>query len=100
VSAYLIFHNRILDAEKLQAYVEKAIPTLMDHKAEILVVDETSEVVEGPNSLPRTVMIKFPSREAAMAWYNSPEYQAILPERLAATEGFAVLCDEFVFPTG
>lgn len=99
MSAYLIFHNRILDAEKLQAYVEKAIPTLMDHKAEILVVDENSEVVEGPTSLPRTVIIKFSSREAAMDWYNSPEYQAILPERLAATEGFAVVCDEFVFPS-
>jgi len=99
VSAYMIFHNRILDAEKLQAYVEKAIPTLMAHHAEILVVDETSEVVEGPNSLPRTVVIKFPSREAALDWYKSADYQAIVSERLEATEGFAVLCDEFVFPS-
>jgi uncharacterized protein (DUF1330 family) len=28
-----------------------------------------------------------------MAWYNSPAYQEVLPLRLAATEGFAVLVD-------
>jgi len=48
--------------------------------------------------LPRTVILKFPSREDAMGWYNSPEYQAIRSERLEATEGFAVICEEFVFP--
>jgi uncharacterized protein (DUF1330 family) len=99
VSAYLIFHNRIDDHEKLNAYVEKAVPTLLAHDAEILVVDETSDELEGPNPYPRTVIIKFPSREAAMGWYNSPEYQSILTMRLAATEGFAVICDEFVMPT-
>jgi len=31
-----------------------------------------------------------------MAWYNSPEYQAVCPLRLEATEGFAVVVDGFV----
>jgi uncharacterized protein (DUF1330 family) len=35
--------------------------------------------------------VKFESSEAAKAWYDSPEYQAALPKRLAATEGFAIL---------
>ncbi|HEX3610224.1 MAG TPA: DUF1330 domain-containing protein [Sporichthyaceae bacterium] len=99
MSVYMIFHNRIDDHAKLQAYVEKAIPTLMAHQAEALVVDETSDELEGPNPYPRTVVLKFPSREIAMGWYNSPEYQAIRSMRLEATEGFAVICDEFVFPS-
>ena len=37
----------------------------------------------------------FKSRADAESWYNSPEYQAIRPLRLAAIEGYAVLVDEF-----
>jgi uncharacterized protein (DUF1330 family) len=40
-------------------------------------------------------MIRFDSREAALAWYNSPAYQEVLPLHLAASEGFAVLVDGF-----
>jgi uncharacterized protein (DUF1330 family) len=99
MTAYMIFHNRINDHQKLAAYVEKAVPTLMAHGAEVVCLDETSTEVEGPNPYPRTVVLKFPSREAAMGWYNSPEYQAVLSMRLEATEGFAVICDEFVMPS-
>ena len=96
--AYFVFHNRILDTRKMEEYIPKAVETFAPYKAELVVLDENSNVVEGETSLPRTVVIKFASREAALAWYNSPEYQAALPLRLEATEGFAVLVDEFVFP--
>ncbi len=36
---------------------------------------------------PRTVILEFPSREAFRAWYDSPEYQEILPLRLDSTPG-------------
>jgi uncharacterized protein (DUF1330 family) len=60
---------------------------------EILVFAEHAEVLEGQTHLPRTIVMKFDSRDAALAWYNSPAYQEVLPLRLAATEGFAVLVD-------
>jgi uncharacterized protein (DUF1330 family) len=37
------------------------------------------------------VIVEFASREAARAWYESPEYQAVVGKRLAATQGFAVI---------
>ena len=52
-------------------------------------------VIEGSLSLPRTIVIRFKSGADATAWYNSPEYRAVLPLRLEATEGFAVLVDGF-----
>ncbi len=55
---------------------------------------------EAETDFVRTVVIKFASREDAKRWYNSPEYQAALPLRLEATEGTAVLVDEFVAPAG
>ena len=99
MSAYFVFHNRIQNAKQMQEYVAKALPTLAPYKHEILVFEANSTVIEGSTNLPRTIVVKFDSREAAMAWYNSPEYQAVLPMRLAATEGFAVLVDGFV-PAG
>jgi uncharacterized protein (DUF1330 family) len=89
--AYFVFHNRVHDAEKMQEYVPKAVETLASYQPEVLVLDEHSQVLEGDPPWPRTVVIRFDSREAALAWYNSPAYQEVLPLRLAASEGFAVL---------
>lgn len=51
------------------------------------------EVIEGawPGAV---VLMEFPSHEAAVAWYGSPEYQAILPLRLRSAISDIVLIDE------
>ena len=67
-------------------------------EAEMLVLDERCHVMEGSTNFPRMVVIRFASREDALAWYHSPAYQEALPLRLAATEGFCVLVDGFVPP--
>jgi uncharacterized protein (DUF1330 family) len=93
MSAYFVFHNRVDDAKKLQEYASKVEATLAPFQHEILVFTHDPEVIEGETSLPRTVVIRFDTRATAMAWYKSPAYQAILPMRLAATEGYALLVD-------
>jgi uncharacterized protein (DUF1330 family) len=93
MSAYFVFHNRIHDANKNREYTSLAGQTLIPFRAEILVFSDDSEVIEGATPLPRTVVIRFDSREAAMAWYNSPSYQKVRPLRLEATEGYAVLVE-------
>jgi len=37
------------------------------------------------------VIIEFPSVEVARDWYHSPEYQAVIGQRLAAAESNAVI---------
>ena len=96
--AYFVFHNRVIDPAKFQEYIPKALDTLAPFDPELLVLDESSEVVEGQSELPRTVVIGFESREKALAWYRSPEYRAIHHLRLEATEGYAVLVDGFTAP--
>jgi uncharacterized protein (DUF1330 family) len=93
MSAYFVFHNRVHDAAKNLEYTSLAGETLPPHHHEILVFSDHSEVIEGDTPLPRTVVIKFDSHEAAMAWYNSPAYQKVRPLRLEATEGYAVLVE-------
>lgn len=95
MSAYFVCHNRITDKQKMSEYLANVMPTLTAYGAEILVVDESCSVVEGETPGPRTIVIRFKSRADAEGWYNSPEYCAIRPLRLEATEGFAVLADGF-----
>ncbi len=51
------------------------------------------ETMEGEPIPSRVVIIEFPDREGFRAWYDSPEYQAVIGLRLDSTEGFAVLVD-------
>jgi len=99
MAAYFLWHNRILDADKMQEYLSKALVTMAPYRPEVVVFDERAHALEGNAPGPRTIVIKFDSRDTAMAWYNSPAYQEFLPLRLAATEGFGVLVDGFV-PAG
>jgi len=69
----------------------------MAHNAEVLVADHDSTAIEGE---PRksTIVLKFADRDAAMAWYNSEEYQAIVGLRTDNTEGSMVIVDGFTMP--
>jgi uncharacterized protein (DUF1330 family) len=56
-----------------------------------VIVGPPADVLEGEWHGDRTVIIEFPSVEAARDWYNSPEYQAVIGQRLAAAESNAVI---------
>ena len=97
MAAYLIANYRITNPEEYEAYPPAVIPTLIAHNAEVLVADYDSEVVEGqPSSV--TIVLKFPSKEAAHTWYNSSEYQEIVHNRIDNNAGFIVFTDEFKMP--
>ena len=42
--------------------------------------------------------MRFESKEAANAWYESESYQAIKHLRTDSTEGSVVLCEGFIMP--
>jgi uncharacterized protein (DUF1330 family) len=80
ISAY----RSISDPDKLAAYGKLAGPALEAHGARFLARGGRVEVREaGVNQ--RTVIVEFPSVEAAVAAYESPEYQ----EALAVFDGAA-----------
>ena len=93
---YVVGQGRIENHKLLDEYVAKAVPTLAPHGGRIVAFDEAPEVVEGRIDFPRTVILEFPSREAFRAWYDSPEYQAVLPMRLESTQGSMIVAEGFV----
>ena len=97
MTAYFIASYRITDSEGYELYVPSVIPTLQAHGCEVLAADYASQAIESaPNNV--TVILKFASKEAAMAWYDSPEYQAIKHNRIDNSEGTAVLVDQWSPP--
>ena len=97
MAGYLIANYRITNPEGYEGYVPAVMPTLSAHGVEVLVADYESEPIEGePFNV--TVVLKFPSKDAARAWYDSPEYQEVVHLRKDNSEGSAVIADEFVMP--
>jgi uncharacterized protein (DUF1330 family) len=98
MSAYMVFSYTITSPEGYQAYPPAAMPTLGAHDVEVLVADYASEPKEGsPGQV--TVVLRFESKEAAVAWYDSADYQAAKKLRTDNTTGTIVLCDGFVMPS-
>jgi uncharacterized protein (DUF1330 family) len=94
MAAYIVVNATITDQALLDDYVASAGSTLGAHPVKPVVVTNEATVLEGEAG-ERVVVLEFPTRDAAMAWYQSPEYQAIIHKRLNSTKGFLVLVDSF-----
>jgi uncharacterized protein (DUF1330 family) len=91
MAAYFIAQYVVKNPKLYREYQAGAAPTIQASGGELVAFDVAAETVEGTPPGPQTVILKFESREAAKAWYESPAYQAVVAKRLAATEGFAVI---------
>jgi uncharacterized protein (DUF1330 family) len=79
--AYLLANVDVSNAEGYKEYVERNTPLVQNHGGRFVVRGGHVEVLEGEWVTHRVVLIEFPNGDAARAWYNSPEYQAIAPIR-------------------
>ena len=95
MSTYLVVNSTIDDPALLDEYVNAAGATLGIVPLKVLAIDTESKTVEGEPAGPRTVILEFESEDDFHTWYGSPEYQAIIGKRRAATTGFAVLAKGF-----
>ena len=71
---YLILHGEVTDPAGYEEYKAKAQALIADHGGRYLARGGEATRVEG-EWLPRFVVVEFPSYDAALGFYNSPEYQ-------------------------
>jgi uncharacterized protein (DUF1330 family) len=81
VAAYVIVDVDVTDPQSYREYTAQTPGTVALYGGRWLVRGGGYETLEGEWSPRRIVLIEFPSVEQARAWYESPEYQAILPLR-------------------
>ena len=82
MSGFAIFNIDIKRPKEYKEYVEKVNPIAERYGGEYIIRGGESTIVEGSWAYPRTVVIKFPSYEKALEWYNSEEYKPIKQIRL------------------
>ena len=85
--AYMIADNEVLDQERFAEYRKQVLPTVQKHGGRFVARGGATEVLEGAWRPHRVVVIEFPDMAALKGWYNSPEYQALVPLRQAAARG-------------
>ena len=89
---YWIAHVTVSDPDQYKFYAEAAPVAFEKYGATILARGGKSRQVEGQGR-PRNVVIEFPSLQAAVDCYNSPEYQAAKAKRKDAGEADIVLVE-------
>ncbi|MFC7396445.1 DUF1330 domain-containing protein [Chelatococcus sp. GCM10030263] len=72
---YMISRVTVTDPDRYADYVALASEAIRQYGGKPLARGGRSQSVEG-ESRPRNVIIEFESFETALAYYNSPEYQA------------------------
>jgi uncharacterized protein (DUF1330 family) len=93
MSAYLIAVETVHDEAMFAEYRKHVIATLEAFGGRFVARGGKLTVLEGEWQHPRTVIIEFPSRDAAEGWYKSADYQKIIGLRLKSTSGNLVILD-------
>ena len=88
---YLIARIDINDREEYSKYQAGFMEIFSQYDGKMLSVDEAPKLIEGEWPVSRTVLIEFPSKKSAMAWYESEAYQALAQHRFASSDGNIVL---------
>jgi len=94
--AYVIVEMQISDMEQYKLYMAQAPATVKAAGGEYLIRGGRSEALEGDWQPARLAMLKFPSYEAAKAWYEGEQYRAARSSRSGATTLFNMVVVEGV----
>ena len=91
--AYIIAQITVRDPEAYDRYRAQTPAAVERYGGRFVVRGGDPEVLEGGSGPGRVVVLEFPDRVQAKRFYDSPEYRAILPLRLAASEGSLLLVE-------
>jgi len=92
MSVYVVGLVSIKDREKYAAYEKDFRKVFEPFGGKILAVDDSVRVIEGKWPSMRTVLLSFPSEQAARQWYECDAYQKLVRLRAdAADAAIAIL---------
>jgi uncharacterized protein (DUF1330 family) len=77
MSAYVIYQGEVFDLTLYEEYKLKAAASIAAAGGRYIVRGGEVEVLEGEPPMGRTVILEFPTMDAALTWYRSEEYTQI-----------------------
>ena len=78
--------KRVKDLEAFREYAAKVYPIIHRFGGKYVAVDKSPDVRDGEWPFVRTVIVAYPTFAAAQRWYDSSEYQEIIPIRQRAID--------------
>jgi len=92
MSVYVIGRITVSDPAEYKNYADQTAALVRAYGGRFLAKGGEQDVLEG-NCPERHVIIEFPSRAAALEWYNSAAYRRILPIALNSSKRDIVIVD-------
>jgi uncharacterized protein (DUF1330 family) len=93
MAAYVIYQGEVLDPERYEAYKPLAAASIAAAGGRYVVRGGDVEVLEGDEPAGRTVVLEFPTMQAATDWYRGEEYAAARQVREGAARARMYVVD-------
>ena len=94
MTAFFMSTLTVKDAEKFQEYAGKAAQTFAAFDGELVIRGKAGDTLVGSSDHQAAAVVRFPDMNALKAWYQSPDYQALIPLRDTAAEMTLVTYEE------
>lgn len=95
MKGYVLAFIDVDDPSSYAPYAAGAPATIATHDGKYLIRNGAKELREGTLPADRLVVLEFPSVAHARAWYETPEYQALVPIRQGASKGSLMIVEGF-----
>lgn len=93
MAAYLLAFNKVKNPTLAAEYSAKAGPTVVAGGGTVVTKGKVS-ILDGSFNVDAVLVVRFPDTVTLERWYQSPEYQALIPLRNEALDvTFAVTSD-------
>ena len=90
-AGYVIAQLKVTNPENYKEYVEKVTPLVKKFGGEFLVRAGEFQIFDGETKFPRIIILKFPTYEKALEWYNSDLYKPLKELRQKGSEGNIII---------
>jgi uncharacterized protein (DUF1330 family) len=97
MATYVVAQLDVHDPTMYREYATQVAATAAPFGGKFLAAND-ADVKEGEPPALRTIVGEFPSSDEANAWYESDEYQKILPLRLESTNSVILFVEGFSMP--
>ena len=91
--AYLIAQINVTNEDSYKEYLAKVTPTVEKYGGEYIIRAGKFKTVLGNWDYKRNVVIKFPSYDIALKWYDSEEYLPVRKIREENSRGNVIIID-------
>ena len=95
-AAYILVDSQVTNPEQFKQYGALAPAAVAAAGGEYLARGGRSEALKGDWTPPRVTVLRFPSYDAAKAFYDSAAYQDVRKHRVGATHHFNMVLVEGV----